>query len=151
MTRRLATAGAAAICLLVTGCGNSSPRLSTGAGNTLRADVLALTQAAAAHQWSAADQALAQLRTDLTAAISTGAVTAAQAQTIHADVDKVAADLAAHRVAVTPKTSSSSSTAAKPAPHPKPPKPPKKPKPHPGHHDGHGPGHRPGHGPGHDH
>jgi hypothetical protein len=143
VSRRSAAAGAAAICLVLTGCGNSSSHLSTGVGNTLRADVLALTQAAAGRQWSAADHALAQVRTDLTAAVNARGLTAEQAQTIHDDIDKVAADLAAHRVAATPKTSSSSSTAPKPAPQPKPLKPPKPPKP-PHKHD-HGPGHGNGH------
>jgi hypothetical protein len=141
MSRRSAAAGAAAICLLLTGCGSSSSHLSTGVGNTLRADVLALTQAAAGRQWSAADHALAQVRTDLTAAINAGGLSAEQAQTIHDDIDKVAADLAAHRVAATPKTSStSSSTAPKPAPQPKPVKPPKPPHKH-DHGHGHGHGH----------
>src|SRR4051794_15139238 len=114
MSRRHAAAGAAAICLLLTGCGSSSPHLSPGVGNTLRGDVLTLTRAAAGQQWSTADRALAQLRTDLTAAIAAGGLSPDQAQTIHDDVDKVAADLAAHRVAVTPKTSSTSTTPPKP-------------------------------------
>jgi len=139
MSRRPVVIGVAA-CLLLAGCGSSSSHVSSGVGNTLRADVLALTQAAAAQQWSSADRALAQLRTDYTAAVTAGGLSPDQAQTIHADVDKVAADLAAHRVAATPKTSSSSTTAPKPAPQPhepkpKPPKPPKD-----GHDHGHGPG-----------
>jgi hypothetical protein len=126
-------AGGAVICLMVASCGNSAPSITTGAGNTLRADVLALTQAVAARQWSSADQALAQLRGDLTAAVAANGVSAERAQTIHADIASVAADLAAHRAAVTPSTPSSSTTHPKP-----PPKPPK-------HHD-HGPGHDKGHG-----
>ena len=127
-------AGGGAICLMVAGCGNSAPSITSGAGNTLRADVLALTQAVAARQWSSADQALAQLRGDLTAAVAADGVSAERAQAIHADIASVAADVAAHRAAVTPSTPSSSTT------HPKPP-PPKPPK-----HDDHGPGHDKGHG-----
>lgn len=128
--------GAAASCLLLASCGTGSSSISSGAGNTLRADVLALTRAVAGHQWSAADQALAQLRTDLNAAAAANAVSAERAQAIHLDVQHVAADLAARREAATPTTSSSSSTHPKPAPPPPPP-------PH------HGHGDKPGHGHGH--
>lgn len=133
-------AGGAAIFLLVASCGTSAPSLSSGAGNTLRADVLALTEAAAAHQWSAADQALVQLRSDLTAAVAANGVSAEQAQTIRADIASIAADLAARRAAAAPSTSSSSTPKPKPTPSPKPPKPPK--------HDDHGHGHDHGHGDG---
>lgn len=136
MTRWTSAAGVAALCLLAAGCGGGAPAISAGAGNTLRADVLALSQAAAAHQWSAADQALAQVRSDLTAAVSAGAVSAERAQTIRADVNSIAADLAAHRVAVTPTTSSTA---------PKSPKPPK-PQPRPHHRHGNGGGNDHGHG-----
>ena len=141
MSRRRASMVAVVACVVVAGCGTSSPSISAGAGNTLRADVLALTQAAAAGQWSAADQALAQLRGDLTAAVAAGALSDARAQAIRADVAAVAADLAAHRAANTQQTSSASTTKPKPQPTTKPPKPPKS-------HDdhGHGPGH--GHGEG---
>ena len=129
----------AAICLLAASCGTSAPSISSGAGNTLRADVLALTQAVAAHQWSAADQALVQLRSDLTAAVAANGVSAERAQAIRADVASIAADLAARRSAVSPSTSSSSST--KPKPSPKPPKPPQPPPKHGhGHDNGHGHG-----------
>lgn len=131
-------AGAAAICLLVASCGTSAPSISSGAGDTLRADVLALTQAAAAHQWSAADQALVQLRSDLTAAIAANGVSDARAQAIRADIASIAADLAARRQAITPSTSSSPSTQPKPSPKPKPSPAPKPPKHHDhGHHNGH--------------
>jgi hypothetical protein len=142
MTRRKAAAGMVAICVLAAGCGGGSPAISVGAGNTLRADVLALTQAAAAHRWNAADQALAQLRGDLTAAVNVGAVNADRAHAIRADVDAIAADLAAHRVATTPKPRTSSTA-------PKPPKPPTtnpKPQPRPRQHHGPGHGHDNGHG-----
>jgi hypothetical protein len=139
MSRRHASALVAGTCLLLTGCGSSSPSISTGAGNTLRADVLALTQAAAAREWSTADQALAQLRSDLTAAVAAGGVSVDRARAIRGDVAAIAGDLAAHRLAHTPKTSSAPST-TKPEPAPKPPKPPK---PHDDH--GHGPGRGHGH------
>ena len=137
MNRLTYATGGAAICLLLASCG-TSPAISSGAGNTLRADVYTLTQAVAARQWSAADAALAQLRGDLTAAEAANGVSAQRAQSIRADIASVAADLAAHRTAVTPTTptSSSSSSSSKPAP----PKPPKSPKPPPKHHD-HGHGH----------
>jgi hypothetical protein len=124
---------------LAASCGTSGPAISSGAGNTLRADVLALTQAVAAHHWSAADQALVQLRGDLTAAVAANGVSVERAQTIRADVASIAADLAARRSALTP---TSSSTSPKPTPSPKPkpsPKPPKPPHDH-GHHHGHGEG-----------
>jgi hypothetical protein len=128
----------AAGCVLAAGgCGSGSSSTSTGAGNTLRADVLALTQAAAARQWSTADQALAQLRSDLIAAVAAGGVSAERAQAIRADVAAVTADLAARRAAAAPSTSSSPST--QPKPPPKPTKPPKD-----EHVHDHGPGH--GHG-----
>jgi hypothetical protein len=134
-TVRYAAAGAA-ICLALAGCGNSSPSITSGAGDTLRSDVLALTKAVAAHQWSVADQAISQLRADLIAAEGANSLSAQQAQAIHLDIQHVARDLAAHRVAVTPTTPTTSSTHPKPAPRPA--KPPK-------HHD-HGNGHDHGHG-----
>ena len=140
MSRRSGVASVVAIGILATAC-NSSPPISSGAGNTLRADVLALTQAAADRKWSAADQALAQLRGDLTAAIAAGALSTDRAAAIRADVAAVAADLAAHRTANTPTTASSSTTAPKPTEQPKPPEPPKPPKDHHGHGNGHGHGH----------
>jgi len=136
-----AAAGAVAGCLLIAGCGGGSPAISAGAGNTLRADVLALTQAAAAHQWSTADGALAQLRSDLTAAVSVDGVSAERAQAIRADIATIAADLAAHRAAVTPSTPTSSSPKPAPKPPPEPPTP----------HHGHGHGGDNGQGNGHGH
>jgi hypothetical protein len=142
MNRRHLATGIAAIGVLTAACGSDAPTISSGAGNTLRADVLALTQAAAAHQWSTADQALAQLRGDLTAAVAADGLSVDRAQAIRADVATIAADLAAHRTAQTPQTSSASSTRPKA---PKPPKQPKQPKPKPPGHGGHG-DHGPGHG-----
>jgi hypothetical protein len=138
MRRAVAVAAAS---VLLAGCGGGSTSLSTGAGNTLRADVLALTQDAAAHQWSMADQALAQLRSDLTAAIAANEVSAAQAQAIRTDVASIAGDLAARRMAGIPTTSSSSSSAPKPRPQPKPAETKRPPKHGHGHDHGHGHGH----------
>lgn len=134
MSRLRYAAGGVATCLLVASCG-TSPTISSGAGNTLRADVYTLTQAVAARQWSAADAALAQLRGDLTAAAAANDVSAQRAQSIRADIASVAADLAARRTALTPTTPTSSSSPSKPTPPPKPPK-----------HRDHGRGHRHGHG-----
>lgn len=133
MTRLRNGLAAAALCLLAAGCDNSlgPSTITAGAASTLHADVLALTQAVANHQWNAADHALAQLRTDLTAAAAGGGMSAARAQAIRADVATITADLAARRDAITPSPMPSTSTTSKapkptkappPQPQPKPPK-----------------------------
>jgi hypothetical protein len=119
--------------------------MSGGAGATVRADVLALTTAVAHNQWTTADTALAQLRTDIDAAVAAGEMSELQARIVRADAALVEADLAAHRLSHSPlpPLTSSSSSSPKPTPKPKPkptPKPPKPPK----HDHGHGHGH--GHG-----
>lgn len=137
---RVAVCGAA-LCALAAGC-TSSPTftMTSGAGSTLRTDVLALTQAIAAHDWATADTALAQLRADLATSTAAGGVSVARAEALRADVARIAADLAAHRAAVAPPSSSTSSQ-PKPKPEPKPkPKPEPKPSKDHGHGHGHGEG-----------
>ena len=113
--------------------------MSSGAGSTIRADVLALTTAVAHNQWSAADSALAQLRSDVTTAVATGQMSELQARVIRADAAMIAADLAAHRVSGIPTAPVTSST-PKPKPEPKPEPEPKPTKPKPPK-DDHGHGH----------
>lgn len=141
----LATAGT-----LLAGCSSSSDfSMSSGAGATVRSDVLVLTTAVADHKWTAADAALAQLSGDITAAVAAGQMSDLRARVVRADVAMISADLAEHRAATRPLPPLSSSTAKRPKqpnqPQPKQPKP-RKPTPPKPHHDGHGPGH--GHGEG---
>ncbi|MFN2562674.1 MAG: hypothetical protein ABR571_15440 [Jatrophihabitans sp.] len=104
---------------LATGCSSkgSDSALSDSAAATLHSDVLALTRAAAARNWSAADGALTELRSDLTAARALGTVSDARAAAIEATIRSVAADLALRsgRTA-TPPSTPSSSTASSPGP-----------------------------------
>jgi hypothetical protein len=150
VSRLRGAALAAAVAVFAAGCGTTSPTtISSGAADTLRTDVRALSMALADQRWTAADIALAQLRTDLAAATSGGGVSPERAQAIRADVAAVAGDLAAHRRAarpLPPLTSNSSRPTPKPAPNPGPrsqpkpkPKPPKPPHDH-GHGHGHGDG-----------
>jgi cell division septation protein DedD len=123
---------------LAAGCSSngSDSALSDSAAATLHSDVLALTRAAAARNWSAADGALTELRSDLAAARELGTVSDARAAAIETTIRSVAADLAlssgrtASSSAVrssSPASSKASSptaspthTTAKPAPAPKP-------------------------------
>jgi outer membrane murein-binding lipoprotein Lpp len=139
---RVATAAVVVGFTLVTGC-SSSPEItmSSGAGDTVRADVLALTSAVARNQWTAADTALAQLRSDITAAVAAGEMSELQARIVRADVALVEADLAAHRLSHSPLPPLTSSSSSTPKPEPKP-KPEPEPKPKPPKDDhGHGHGH----------
>jgi hypothetical protein len=106
---------------LVAGCSStgSDSGLSASAGATLHSDVLALTRAAAARNWSAADGALTQLRSDLAAARETGTVSAARAAEIEATIKAVAADLATSSGRTSTSSAAASST-SKAAPSPKP-------------------------------
>jgi hypothetical protein len=120
---------------LVAGCSSkgSDSALSDSAAATLHSDVLALTRAAAARNWSAADGALTELRSDLAAARELGTVSDARAAAIETTIRSVAADLAlssgrtASARSSSPASSKASSptaspthTTAKPAPAPKP-------------------------------
>ncbi|MDT4915399.1 MAG: hypothetical protein QOH89_99 [Pseudonocardiales bacterium] len=142
MTRLRVALCTGALCALAAGCsGGPGAGISSGAGATLRADVLALTQAVARHQWSDADTALAQLRADLATATAGGGVNPVQADAIRADIAAIATDLGAQRAAAGRSSSSSTPSSPKPKPQPKPdpkPKPPKPPKPHGDHGHGHG-------------
>jgi hypothetical protein len=117
---RLRAGVVAALCAgaLVTGCSStgSNVGLSATAAATLHSDVLALTRAAAAHNWAAADGALSQLRSDLSEAIAAGTVTAERAAELQTTIRSVAADLAARTGATatssTPAPRSSTSRAS---------------------------------------
>lgn len=126
--RNLAIVPAAA--LLLAGCSSGSSS-GTAVDTALQADVASLTQAAAAHNWPAAQAAMTQLRADLSAAVSAGRISDARAATIRSHLSAVAADVA---LRMTPSTSPTTPT---PTPKPKPPNPPK-------HHDKHGHGHNQG-------
>jgi len=136
---RIATVALAAGCALLGGCSSSSDfSMSDGAAATVRADVLALTTAIAHNQWTAADTALAQLRSDITAAVAAGDMSDLQARVVRADVALIEADLAAHRLSHSPLPPLTSSSSSEPKPTPKPVKPPKPPKDDHGHGHGHG-------------
>jgi hypothetical protein len=128
------TAGA-----LLTGCSSSGPGSAADAKAALRSDVLALSRAAAAQNWTAANAALGQLRSDLSAARAAGRIDAAEVRSLRTHISAVAADLAA-KTAPAPTSAARPSPAPptppathKPAPAPKPPKPPAH-----KHHHGHG-------------
>jgi hypothetical protein len=110
---------------LVAGCSTGG---SSSANASLQGDVRALTQAAAAQDWTAADAAMSALRADLAAALAAGTISPARASVIRSHLATVAADLAARTS--TPAPSPTTATPGTPKPKPKP-----KPKP-PG--DGHG-------------
>jgi hypothetical protein len=97
--------------VLIAGCssGQSPSAVSAAGGATLQADVLALTRAAAAHDWSAADGALSELRSDLAQALAAGSVDAARGKQIQATIAAITADLAAQRGTATSSTPPSSS------------------------------------------
>lgn len=110
---------------LVTGCssGESKSALSDSAAATLHSDVLALTRAAAARDWSAADGALTELRSDLTVARALGNVSDARAAAIETTIKAITTDLAlsSGRTASSPAAPPSppaSSTASSPKPSP---------------------------------
>ncbi|HJQ42567.1 MAG TPA: hypothetical protein VJ831_05755 [Jatrophihabitantaceae bacterium] len=110
--RNALIAGSAAIVLA--GCSSGA---STSSGNaTLQADVLALTQAAAARNWPAADTAMSRLRSDLAAELAAGRVSAARAAGIRTDLAAVAADVSAQRSTPAPSPTKTPKPQPKPAP-----------------------------------
>jgi outer membrane murein-binding lipoprotein Lpp len=120
VTRRLVATGALAGVVLLAGCssGGSVEDVSSASVGTLRADVFTLSQAAAAHDWTAARRALRALHSDLALAVQAGGVSATQAEQIRADAAAVAADITA-RVAPatrTPTPTKTSSSAPPPTP-----------------------------------
>lgn len=101
------------------GCSSakSNPALSDGAARQLQADVLAVTNSAAAHDWTVARSALKKLRTDLANARSAGTVSASRAASIEAAVATVSADLAAAQGStVTPAQPASTTRNTPPTP-----------------------------------
>jgi hypothetical protein len=118
-----ALAAAVSAGAIVAGCSSAGPGPSADPQATLRTDVLSLTRAAAAHDWPAADAALAQLRTDLSAARASGALGAARDRTLRTRISAVAADLAAKTASNTtsaPPSSTHSTRSPAPKPTPKP-------------------------------
>lgn len=89
-------AAACAFALAVTSCGGTSDghNVSAAALSELRADVLALTRAAAARDAAAASSALDDLTTDLAAARAAGTIDEARATQIREAADAVRLDLA---------------------------------------------------------
>jgi outer membrane biosynthesis protein TonB len=127
---------AAGLMVSLAGCGGSA--LSSGmrldVSGQLQADVLTLTQAAAAKNWTGARTALAALKNDLAASQTSGGISAARAAQIQATIATIQQELPAVPVNTTvPTPTPTPTTKAAPAPAPKPAPPPKK------HHD-HGDG-----------
>jgi hypothetical protein len=123
------------VAVLIAGCssGGSHSGLSVAGGASLQSDVVALTRAAAAHNWPAADSALSELRSDLAAALAAGSVDAERGQQIQATITAITADLAAQRGTPTSSTAARTSPSKAPsttrartstAPKPPAPKPP---------------------------
>jgi len=134
--------------LVTTGCSASTTDGTpvTSAQAMLRADVLALSQHAAAGEVAAARAELAALTQDVAAAAAAGQITPALAQQLRQDIAAVSVDLqpsttspAAHRSSARPTPTHTARPTTKPTPQPKPkPKPAPKPPGH-GKHS-HGPG-----------
>ncbi|MDT4936428.1 MAG: hypothetical protein QOG80_99 [Pseudonocardiales bacterium] len=127
---------ASSVVLVAAGCGGS-PQASLGSINQdaavhLQSDVLALTRAAAAHDWATARTALAALRADVSASRDAGTVGSQRAAAIEAAAAKVAADIPPAVTAVPTPTATPTpkKTSTAPAPAPKPGD----------HHHGHGDG-----------
>jgi len=116
--RYVVITSAAAIALA--GCSSGGSSSASGSNATLQADVLQLTQAAAARNWPAADVAMGQLRSDLATALSSGAIGPTQAAKIRADLTAVAADVALKTTPTTPRPTPKPKQ--KPKPKPQPPK-----------------------------
>ncbi|MFN2517451.1 MAG: hypothetical protein ABR604_00200 [Jatrophihabitantaceae bacterium] len=106
MSRLLLAASLAAAIVGTGGCSGDSapPALSDAAARQLQADVLVVTQSAAAHNWTLARSELQTLRTHLAAARSAGTVSLARAASIDAAIGAVSLDLAAAVPTTTPST-----------------------------------------------
>jgi outer membrane murein-binding lipoprotein Lpp len=116
--------GVATAVALLAGCSSDAPVPEAGAGSaaTLRADVLAVSKAAAQENWPGARAALNKLQSDLSSAVRAGSVSPARAQQIRTDAAAVAADIAMHLTptSTTPSpTKTTRSVAPPPQPHPK--------------------------------
>jgi outer membrane biosynthesis protein TonB len=146
--RRNALAAVVAAAVLVTaGCSASTTDGTpvTSAQAMLRADVLALSQHAAAGDRAAARAELDALTQDVAAAAAAGQITPALAQQLRQDIAAVSVDLqppttspVAHRSSATPTHTPTHTPTTKPAPKPQP-----KPAPKPPGHGKHGHGHGP--------
>jgi hypothetical protein len=105
----LVAALATAMGLVACGGANSNSGLSTAAAKRLQADVLAVTRAAAARNFTAAQAGLVVTRRDLAAAQNDGQVSADRAQRVQSAIDKVSADL---RAASAPSTTAPTTTSS---------------------------------------
>jgi len=123
MTRPNRFLAAVAAAVLVAGCpsGAAVSDIAAGSAATLRADVLALSQAASQRDWVAARAALQKLRADLDTAVKSGDLSAERAQRIRTDVTAVATDIALHMTpaTTTPTPTPTKTKITKPAPAPK--------------------------------
>jgi hypothetical protein len=81
------------------GCGSPAPELGPGAARQLQAQVLAVSQAAAANDPAGSLQHLGELLTRLDAAAASGEVSFRRHQSIKASIDAVRADLTAQQAA----------------------------------------------------
>jgi len=124
MRRRLLAAVLAAGVVGAAGCSSDTSirPLSDGAARQLQADVLAVTQSATVHNWTAARTELLKLNTDLAAARTAGTVSAARASAIEAAVAAVSSDLvaASTTTSTTQQTTPAKTTAAPTTATPKP-------------------------------
>ena len=84
------------LALALAGCGSQAD-LDASRAQALQADVLAVTQAAAAGKWAAADTDLASTRAHLDAALDAGDVSVARYREIEAALARVTAVVAAER------------------------------------------------------
>jgi len=102
------------------GCSSdtSSPALSDAAAHQLQADVLAVTQSSAAHNWTVARANLDKLTKDLAAARAAGTVSPARAASIQAAIAAVRSGLAS---APAQSTAPAQTTPAAPSSHSAPP------------------------------
>ena len=97
MRRLVAALAAACAVLLLSACGNTgndTTGIDRATNTQLQQDVLALSQAVAAHDHSAEQAALAALNADLAAARAAGKVTDGKLGQIRAAMARVQADLA---------------------------------------------------------
>lgn len=113
---------AGGLAFALTGCGGSA--LSSGmrldVSGQLQADVLTLTQAAAANNWTGARTALAALKNDLAASQAAGGLSTARAAQIQATIAAIQQELPAVPVNTQVPTPTPTTPAPKPAPKPEP-------------------------------
>lgn len=95
LTPRPAAAAMVVLVVLLAGCGRAAPDLDTRAAGRLQADVVAVSQAAAAGDLAGARAKLTTLTGDVAAARTAGQLSTRRKRAIDASVALVAADLSA--------------------------------------------------------